>query len=134
MLQLTKLISNKGISLLLLIIIGTAIPVLSLINLSGMPTFQIKSADKLYHLIAYASLSFIFALHYHNHVKRKISSVSYLGIFLLAVIFGIIIEVLQDTLTSYRTFDYFDILANACGALLGLVIISILLRILKFKK
>lgn len=132
--QLTKLISNKGISLLLVIIIGTAIPVLSLINLSGMPTLKMKSADKLYHVIAYASLSFVFALHYYNHVKRKISIESYFGILLLAIVFGIIIEVSQDMLTSHRTFDYFDILANAFGALLGLVIISILLRILKFKK
>ena len=38
------------------------------------------------------------------------------------------IEVLQGVLTSYRTADYFDILANATGAFLALVIFNIIFR------
>ena len=40
----------------------------------------------------------------------------------LAVLFGMLIEVLQGVLTSYREPDWFDILANTAGILLAVVI------------
>ncbi len=38
------------------------------------------------------------------------------------VVFGMLIEVLQGTLTSYRTPDWFDILANSTGIGLAVLI------------
>jgi VanZ family protein len=131
---LTKLISNKQLSLCLLILIGITIPALSLFNISDLPKLEIQSADKLYHFIAYASLSFSVALHYRNYREKNISLKSFSGIFFLTILFGIIIEVLQESLTTYRTFDYFDMLANTLGSLTGLVIISVLLQFLKINK
>ena len=46
--------------------------------------------------------------------------------FLIGALFGIIIEMLQVTLTSYRSFDFFDIIANILGLCLGLILVSIL--------
>ncbi|PJX22684.1 hypothetical protein CAP47_06545 [Psychroflexus sp. S27] len=132
--QLTKLISNKWLSLCLLILIASAIPALSLINISDLPKLKVKSADKLYHLIAYASLSFSVALHYRNYKEKNISLKDFSGIFFLTILFGIVIEVLQESLTTYRTFDYFDILANTLGSFIGLVITSALLQFLKINK
>jgi len=40
-------------------------------------------------------------------------------------LFGIIIEVLQLTLTDYRAFDWFDVLANTAGVILGLLVFSL---------
>lgn len=132
--QLIKLISNKRLSLCLLIVIASAIPALSLINISDLPTLKVQSADKVYHLIAYAALSFSITLHYRNHRKKNISLKKLSGIFFLTILFGIVIEVLQESLTTYRTFDYFDIVANTFGSLIGLMIISTLLQFLKNNK
>lgn len=132
--QLTKLISNKYISFCLLIVIVIAIPALSLINISDLPKLEVKSADKLYHLIAYSALSFSVALHYRNHKEKNISLKDFSGIFFLTILFGIIIEVLQENLTTYRTFDYFDIVANTFGSFIGLIIIGVLQAFLKINK
>lgn len=40
-----------------------------------------------------------------------------------AVLFGMLIEVLQGTLTSYRTPDWFDILANSTGIVLAVLLL-----------
>lgn len=37
-------------------------------------------------------------------------------IFLIALLIGILIEVMQKVFTKTRTFDWFDILANTSGA------------------
>ncbi|XGA85186.1 VanZ family protein [Polaribacter sejongensis] len=42
--------------------------------------------------------------------------------------FGIIIEVLQQTLTTYRTGDYKDAIANTVGILLGFIIFNLILK------
>jgi len=40
-------------------------------------------------------------------------------------IFGIIIEILQGVITSYRTASYLDIIANTLGVLLATVIFHV---------
>ncbi|AVR45317.1 teicoplanin resistance protein VanZ [Christiangramia fulva] len=45
-----------------------------------------------------------------------------LWVALACFIFGMLIEVLQGTLTSYRTPDWFDILANSTGIGLAVLI------------
>jgi len=47
------------------------------------------------------------------------------------VTFGIIIEVLQLTLTDYRTFDWWDAFANSIGALLGVLAFDFLRKVFK---
>jgi glycopeptide antibiotics resistance protein len=42
----------------------------------------------------------------------------------LSIIFGIIIEVLQGTVTAYRSSDINDVLANTIGVLLMSVVIG----------
>ena len=41
------------------------------------------------------------------------------------IIFGIIIEILQGVVTSYRTASYLDIVANTIGVLLAVVIFHV---------
>lgn len=132
--QLTKLILNKYISFALLIIIASAIPILSLINMSDIPKLEIQSADKIYHLLAYASLSFTITLHLNNIIKTNISAKHFFLILILTIFFGIIIEVLQEVITTYRTFDYYDIIANSFGSVIGLIIFRTLMQFLNFKK
>ena len=68
--------------------------------------------------------------HYHVNVTGKKfrhtsipQNVKY--IILGCFIFGIIIEILQGVITSYRTASYLDIVANTIGVLLAVVIFHV---------
>ena len=85
----------------------------------------IDNSDKFFHSIAYffLALSWFFAVEKsHSIFKYKIVVVFFV------LIFGIIIEILQSSLTTYRTADYQDILANSFGILIAMALFNRLLR------
>lgn len=98
--------------------------IFSLINLSKIPTPTFSQSDKILHLGAYLGLTLVWYLYYFSRaVWKTVQIKSLLIICLLIIAFGIFIEVLQDKLTSYRTIDSLDVLANSLGVFLGFVII-----------
>ena len=74
------------------------------------------SADKLYHLFAYFILTicWLFTLHKYSFLKYTIG--------IVCVIYGILIEFLQETFTIHRTSDYKDVLANTIGIILAIIV------------
>lgn len=99
-----------------------ALAILSLIRLNNLPSTGISFADKIFHFLAYALLTVFwfgaFLLTFNFKKRRAI----FLAV-ISAIIFGIIIEVLQETMTDSRALDVYDILANSLGALLASVIL-----------
>ncbi len=95
-----------------------ALATVSLINLSGkLPDIEIDFGDKIFHFLAYGLL----ALLWHTVFRFKIEQPkkkAILNAVFLAIVFGIILEVLQETLTTYRSLDVYDAIANSLGALL----------------
>ena len=104
-------------ALYIAILCTLTIAVLSLIK---MPSdgLDLPSSDKVSHGIAYFSLTLSWLYTILNW-KAFQSKVKYaiLGCFL----YGIIIEVLQAAMTSYRTASYLDILANSVGIVLAVL-------------
>ena len=47
----------------------------------------------------------------------------------IAIVYGIVIEVLQYVLTENRTADFFDVLANSLGAILAFVLFPFIMGI-----
>lgn len=94
----------------------------SLINLSGLPDVEISFADKIFHFLAYSIfvLLWYLAFYYAFRVKKNKALIY---AFILAVIFGIIIEILQDTITVSRALDVYDALANTLGALFASIVL-----------
>lgn len=124
--KLTKLISEvKVLFLPTAILLTLTIVVLSLIKTDGLPKIEVSQADKYFHSTAYfaLTLSWIFALKHQLNRKKKLT---FLLLFLLIVLFGIVIEVLQMTVTDYRSFDFYDIVANSIGASLAFLFYQIL--------
>ena len=74
---------------------------------------DIHNADKIGHTSAYTLLMLWFAQLYRGR-----SAWAFAAGF---IAMGISLEYLQGT-TSYRTFDYFDMLANSVGVMLGLAL------------
>jgi VanZ family protein len=77
---------------------------------------QFSNADKLEHALAYSFLMLWFCQVYQQRRSRIIVA----G---LLVALGIGLEYLQR-LTTYRFFDYADMLANSAGVLLSLIFIK----------
>ncbi|WP_194428391.1 VanZ family protein [Psychroflexus planctonicus] len=90
---------------------------LSLMPTDNLPALEIEQADKLYHLIAYVFLSLTW-FSYFIVFKNKQQNLSFNIIAAALIVFGIVVEVLQSTLTDYRTFDWWDILSNSAGTLI----------------
>ena len=82
----------------------------------------ISVSDKAYHLIAYflLMLSWLYVFCKKETLQRNVKY-----IILGCIIFGIIIEILQGVITSYRTASYLDIVANTIGVLLAVVIFHV---------
>lgn len=75
------------------------------------PELPVEQGDKLQHLAAYGSLGFWFSMLAGARCTR-------VGTALGLSAMGVALEFLQR-MTGYRSFDYVDMLANACGALIG---------------
>lgn len=106
---------------------AVAIYLLSLAPLNEVETidrFSFPGADKLGHLFAYAMLSLLIL---RGWQREKMPPIGLHGfVFALCVVFGVMIEIHQS-FTPYRTFEVYDILANASGALLGQIVWHLLM-------
>jgi VanZ family protein len=75
------------------------------------PTIDVDQGDKLSHFAAYGLLMFVFCQIYDQRRTRLVYAAGFIGM-------GVALEFLQG-MTGYRTFDVFDMLANAVGVALG---------------
>lgn len=104
----------------------------SLVKLGKISVGNFSPTDKLLHLAAYFGLIFLWKLYF---ILRNSSNSGYRSnlfkLAAIAVVFGMLIEVLQGVLTSYREPDWYDILANSTGILLALLVFLIFEKSLK---
>lgn len=101
----------------------------AILSLGAVPKINtglnLKSGDKYLHFIAYFTLCFLwyFALRdrLHRYVFRIVVPVG-------LIFYGIILEGLQSGLTTYRTGDVYDALANTAGVLGAMFLFNRLLK------
>lgn len=101
--------------ILIAMLITISIAILSLIRIGKQP-IQINNLDKYEHAFAYFVLSFIWLLAFS---KTKVND---FFVVFCCFFFGIIIETLQVTITTYRSGDVLDIVANTTGILIAYII------------
>jgi len=107
----------------------------SLMRTDGLPKVNFDQVDKVFHFTAYLGLSLLWYFYYIScnlgkHLRKK----TFLIIGLLIIAFGILIEVLQDVATDYRSIDRLDVLANSLGVLVAYIIVLMLrLKLQNFK-
>jgi len=119
-----NLLTDKAIYIALFV--SVLILILSLIPVHSKLLGEIKNFDKIIHTIFYTvlCLSWLFYFKPLKNLKLKLS----VGLGL--IIYGIIIEVLQEKLTTYRTGSFFDALANTIGILIGILLFEKLYKII----
>jgi VanZ family protein len=97
-----------------------------LIKSSDIPKVNIQNLDKVIH----AFFHFVFVLLWFLFFKKKLKSTNLFKpltiSFVFSIIFGTVIEMLQQFFTSTRSGDSLDVLANLSGAALAVVGIVLL--------
>jgi len=98
------------------------ITVLSLSSFEDIDTagISIPHLDKLVHFFFYFIAAILGVLLIKEQTKGRLNlSGSIIFATLIVIIYGIVIEVIQDTFTQSRSGELYDVLANSLGAFFG---------------
>ncbi|HLR38372.1 MAG TPA: VanZ family protein [Chitinophagaceae bacterium] len=104
----------------IIIIILTLMPASSVPN---TPFSRIPYFDKMVHCGIFAGFVLLWSMLFRR-LKGKEKQIVYMArAILIAIVFGLIIELLQGEITSiHRDFDWWDLVADIIGAFLGAAI------------
>ncbi|TGV00900.1 VanZ family protein [Flavivirga rizhaonensis] len=111
----------KKLTPIITIIYSLALITVSLIKLNNVPDIGISFGDKIFHFFAYFVLTILWFYTFLYAFKLKSKKAIVFAV-VLSVFFGIIIEVLQGSITVSRSLDVYDAVANTLGALLASVV------------
>lgn len=117
-------IFNSAILFVLAIIYTLGLATVSLIKIEsdGLSSVSFLHADKVFHFCVYVGLTLFW--HFYYFRRREVTDYkANLWICLGAILFGMLIEVLQKELTTYRGFEVLDMLANSLGVLLAFMLL-----------
>ena len=92
------------------------------ISLWNFDSYEVKSeffSDKFIHFLIY----FLFVIFWSNSFKNTFKN-STLFVFFFSLLFGLILEFVQINL-SYRSFEFYDLISNIIGCLVGYFIVKI---------
>ena len=94
------------------------ITVASLVSFNTVPKVNLPGNDKAVHFLFYL----IFVVFWGLVKRQSYFKIKYdLLIVAFAILYGIIIEILQGVLTKTREADFYDALANSLGAIVGFI-------------
>jgi VanZ family protein len=89
-----------------------------------------RHADKVAHLLMYMGFAFIVLYLYRQDIyKNKERMLLAFSVFS----YSLLMEILQAVATKYRSFEFYDLAANFCGVVLGLLFFLIISNY-RFKK
>ncbi len=96
---------------------------------------EFEQADKLVHFIFYFILAFTMAYGFNKQMTYvSLKQNLYTLVFILSFVWGGLMELSQKYIFTYRSAEWYDILANSAGAFFGLLCVFIYLNVLTFKK
>ncbi len=98
---------------------------------SEVPKIEVENVDKYVHFIFYFGFTMLWYLglstKFNTVKKEKIAAIA-LGI---AVVYGIMIEVIQGMFTVSRNADVYDAIANTCGSIFAILVLGIYYKLKK---
>lgn len=83
---------------------------------SKFNVFDLFGIDKIGHLIFYSTFSFLWCMSFR---RRKIDKIN---ILFFSISFGVLMEICQLYLFNGRSFEYYDIVANILGSIIGIIL------------
>lgn len=106
-----RLIANSALSIWVI-----TVAVLSLIPIDGSDLETVIDYDKIVHIIFYAVMAFLFLNRFHDWKNSILYAI------LFCAFAGTLLECLQGVIGTGRHFDYYDIIANIIGSLIGCLV------------
>jgi VanZ family protein len=108
-------VHNTNKFLILAIAWTLLVTLLSLVSIGKIGnSIPIAGKDKIVHFVFY----FVFVIVWFSYLKSKNSMIIItLKIVLIAIVYGIIMEICQGVFTQNRVADVYDALANSAGAM-----------------
>lgn len=97
-------------------------------TLPERPLFNIPHFDKIVHMILYIPLAILVGGMCNLSERKWFRITGPLLTMMIIVFFGALIEFLQEFLFVNRSAELFDLLADVCGGLAGLVVYYLFLR------
>ncbi|MBJ6368015.1 VanZ family protein [Snuella sedimenti] len=113
----------KKYALAIVILYSVALTVVSLVKLNKLPDVGVSFGDKIFHFLTYCVLTFLWVnalFYFFKFTRAKAIIVAAI----ISIGFGILIEVLQGTVTASRASDLYDVAANTFGVLLAVLVMS----------
>lgn len=90
-----------------------------------MPKTGLSIEDKLLHFAAYFVFAYLWYYAFKNHIFNTSTSKTMITAVVFAIIYGIIIEVLQGLFTANRVTEFNDAIANSLGAIFAGILIKL---------
>lgn len=118
------------LTLFIAVVYTIFITTLSLVQLGDLSVGHFSPTDKMLHAGAYFGLSFLWFFYYMLVRPESSYKIGFLKIVGVILLFGMLIEVLQGTLTDYRQPDWADILANTFGVLIAWIFYTVFMKFL----
>jgi VanZ family protein len=102
-----------------------------LVSSNDIPSVNIPNLDKLVHTFFHFVFTILWFLFFKKQVKKNNQLKLLVFSVCFSLLFGIGIEILQDKLTTTRSGDFSDVLANFTGAIMAFFFVIIAKRIRK---
>jgi len=91
--------------------------------------FKIPHIDKIVHFVMYFTLQFLVLTEYYKNYTQKISFIKILSLSLIiSIIYGLLMELLQNYFFVSRTGSVYDFIANSVGAIFGSLLVVLLVK------
>ena len=120
MMQLIKQLLKSNFLRILAIGYSLFVTVIMLVPVTKGPKVNIPFFDKIVHAILYFLFAIIWLLYFRSFGTESRSV--YVLVSIAFFIYGIVIEVLQGSFIATRTHDNWDIVANATGIFIGIIV------------
>lgn len=123
--MITRLLLDKRVRKTLLFTVIILVTILSLMPLHKLEIKAPLGTDKVIHIIMYFMITILALWSYSNGNSQT------LKIVIIVILYGILIEVLQECMPLKRTGDIYDVIANTIGSFLGMISQPIIKKIEK---
>ncbi|RZN84772.1 MAG: hypothetical protein EVB11_01595 [Winogradskyella sp.] len=84
-----------------------------------LPETNIKFQDKIFHFIAYVILAILWGLYFFKGKRKKRLVISFIS----TLIFGVVLELVQEVINPLRNYDNLDLVANCIGVVVGTIVV-----------
>ena len=90
-----------------------------LVSSNEIPSINILGLDKGVHVLFHFALTFLWFLFFAKQLQVEILFKPLVYSVLFSIFFGIVIEILQELVTTTRSADVLDVVANTFGAMMA---------------